>query len=185
MIKPESHIAANSQLEMSLVGIWSAVLDIDENDISVDDNFFSLGGNSISVVALAARIEKQLACRLLPVTLFKYNSIKALSQHLYTQIAPQNVERQDTSGPLNKDATKLQENGIPTRPSTAVPGKIDNNKPDYYRDSLALVGVSCHFPEADDQWQFWDNLIQGRESVNTLSLDEAEAANVATATSEN
>ena len=44
--------------------------------------------------------------------------------------------------------------------------------PDYYDTSVAIIGISCHFPGAQDHRQFWDNLISGREGVEVLSAEE-------------
>lgn len=37
---------------------------------------------------------------------------------------------------------------------------------------IAIIGMACKFPEADNVEQYWDNLINGRESISFLSQEE-------------
>ena len=59
-----------------------------------------------------------------------------------------------------------------------MPGGADTTRgataryPDYYQSSVAIIGISCRFPGAEDRHQFWDNLIAGRESIEILSKAE-------------
>lgn len=41
----------------------------------------------------------------------------------------------------------------------------------YDEDDVAVIGMSCRFPDADDPDQYWDNLIQGRVSVREVPPD--------------
>ncbi|EIE99140.1 polyketide synthase family protein [Saccharomonospora glauca K62] len=45
-------------------------------------------------------------------------------------------------------------------------------------DAIAVVGMSCRFPGADDPEQFWANLTGGVESISTFDRDELLAAGV-------
>ncbi|MDH6118950.1 phthiocerol/phenolphthiocerol synthesis type-I polyketide synthase E [Kitasatospora sp. GAS204A] len=45
-------------------------------------------------------------------------------------------------------------------------------------NGIAVVGMQCRVPGAEDVEQFWENLLGGRESISTLSAQELEAAGV-------
>ncbi len=62
-----------SELERTLISIWSTVLGRD--DVSVDDDFFDLGGNSLDAMRLFARIERVIGRELLLSTLFEAPTI--------------------------------------------------------------------------------------------------------------
>ncbi|MFC2146280.1 amino acid adenylation domain-containing protein, partial [Acidobacteriota bacterium] len=47
-----------SEIEKKLTVVWSEVLNIDQASISIDDNFFQLGGDSIKAIQIAARLKK-------------------------------------------------------------------------------------------------------------------------------
>ena len=57
------------------------------------------------------------------------------------------------------------------------------NPPDPARNeaAIAIVGMSCRFPGADDVTAFWRNLEQGVESISFFSEAELLAAHVDTA----
>jgi acyl transferase domain-containing protein/surfactin synthase thioesterase subunit/acyl carrier protein len=46
------------------------------------------------------------------------------------------------------------------------------------RRAIAIVGIGCRFPGADDPATFWDNLCRGVESITLFSDDELVAAGV-------
>ncbi|WP_160715571.1 non-ribosomal peptide synthetase [Chitinophaga solisilvae] len=52
------HVSARNATEAGLVSIWSQVLGMAEEGISITDNFFLLGGHSIKANRLAARISR-------------------------------------------------------------------------------------------------------------------------------
>ena len=37
---------------------------------------------------------------------------------------------------------------------------------------IAIIGISCRFPESDDHRQFWENLRNGREMIRTFTEEE-------------
>src|SRR5262249_26210156 len=44
--------------------------------------------------------------------------------------------------------------------------------PEYYASSVAIIGISCRLPGAEDYRQFWRNLVAGEESVRFYSKQE-------------
>ncbi|HMA63903.1 MAG TPA: type I polyketide synthase, partial [Chitinispirillaceae bacterium] len=45
-------------------------------------------------------------------------------------------------------------------------------------DGIAIIGMACRFPMAKNVQEFWDNLVQGRDCIGTVSLDDARKAGV-------
>ena len=41
---------------------------------------------------------------------------------------------------------------------------------------IAIVGLSCLFPDAKNQEQFWDNIIQGKDSTSPITINELEVS---------
>lgn len=68
--KPET------EQEIALAGIWSAVLDI--TPIGIDDNFFELGGDSIRMIQVLAQAQEK-GISLTPAQLFETPTIQALA----------------------------------------------------------------------------------------------------------
>lgn len=157
---------SSASLEEQLKALWADVLDINLGSIGIHDNFFDLGGNSLNVVVLASRIEKELNCKFPAVTLFKTNSIHSIAEFIRTHSE-------------TFDSKKIRaEVDIIDR---EIQDKLDlsmNQLPDYYKESLAIIGVSCHLPGANDHWKFWKNLCEGKESVVRLGDQEFSEFNI-------
>jgi len=51
-----NRISARNELERKLTGVWAEILEIDKEEISMDDNFFNLGGNSLKITMMIAKI---------------------------------------------------------------------------------------------------------------------------------
>ena len=58
--KDNQFLAPDSELERKLVAIWAALLDIDAAKISLNDNFFNLGGHSLLITRMLANVKKEL-----------------------------------------------------------------------------------------------------------------------------
>ncbi len=67
-------IAPRNILELNLAKMWEGILGI--SPISIEDNFFDLGGNSLQAIQLCGQISKQLGRSLLPAALFRAPTIK-------------------------------------------------------------------------------------------------------------
>jgi len=72
--KPEESVPPRDPLEVQLAKTWEEVLRI--GPIGVRDNFFDLGGHSLLVMSLAARIERAFGRSLPLVTLFEAPTIE-------------------------------------------------------------------------------------------------------------
>ena len=70
------YLPAKTPLEKKLVEIWSAVLGLDR--VGIKDNYFLLGGNSISAAQIIARIDEALEIKKLEPVIF----LHAPKQHL-------------------------------------------------------------------------------------------------------
>jgi acyl carrier protein len=72
-----SFLAPNSETEKKISLIWKEILDI-EDEISINDNFFEVGGNSIKIIQLSMKI-KEIFTKEIPIqSFFQYPTISAL-----------------------------------------------------------------------------------------------------------
>ena len=135
-----------SELEQQIALIWQDVLSIER--ISLQDNFFELGGDSISLVQALERLNETLDINLTLVDLFKYPSIEALVQQL---------SGEDTSeSPSEKGVARA----------------LARSTHSHRSQDIAVIGMSCRFPGADDLDTFWKNLSEGVESITFFSDKE-------------
>ncbi|SIR91538.1 non-ribosomal peptide synthetase [Pseudomonas putida] len=75
-----SYQAPRNDLEAQLVQIWQAVLKLDQ--VGVHDNFFDLGGHSLQVVVMLARVRAQLGVEVAVKDFYALDSLEALARSL-------------------------------------------------------------------------------------------------------
>ena len=78
----DHYIAPRDATEKALVAIWSQVLGMDENSISIDADFFDLGGHSVKAVALTSKIFKELHCKVPLTKVFKTPCLRDLAEYI-------------------------------------------------------------------------------------------------------
>ncbi|CAA7197537.1 Tyrocidine synthase 3 [Chryseobacterium potabilaquae] len=73
------YVGASNDLEKSLVAIYGDVLGLDSESISIHDDFFRLGGNSIMAMKLIGKIYYHLKIRIKVTDIFYAKTIEKLS----------------------------------------------------------------------------------------------------------
>ena len=98
----------SSTLESQLVGIWSEVLGIER--IGVNDSFFDLGGHSLRMAQVHARLRELLQRDVPLLVLFQYPTISALARYLQGDAnqESQKLLRSQERGRRQKEALSLQ-----------------------------------------------------------------------------
>lgn len=135
-----------NKIEKIISDIWKEELKIEYVDMN--DNFFEIGGHSFLVVKVNARLNKILNTDIPVAKLFQYPTIK----HLAAYIA--------------RDAKKLIKNNISSNSTSYSQNNSDSGA------NIAIIGMACRFPEADNIYQFWENIKNGRESIRHFSDQE-------------
>jgi amino acid adenylation domain-containing protein len=75
-----SYVAPRRPLEAQLAGIWAEVLG--RARVGVKENFFDLGGHSLLLVQVQARLSEALDRKISIVDLFRFPTVAALAEHL-------------------------------------------------------------------------------------------------------
>ncbi|MFZ2958257.1 MAG: amino acid adenylation domain-containing protein [Candidatus Ozemobacteraceae bacterium] len=76
--RARNFVPPSTPVEQSIAKVWQEVLGLSE--IGVHDNFFSLGGNSLKVVSVVAKLQKNFEVSV--NQLFEYQTITALASRL-------------------------------------------------------------------------------------------------------
>jgi len=76
------YVAARNQLEEELVALWKTIIEAEQ--IGVYDDFFEMGGHSLSATRLASAIRKQLNANLEVQDIFTYSTVAAQAQFIST-----------------------------------------------------------------------------------------------------
>jgi len=82
VMRGDDYIAPRSEMEEKLVEIWSEVLEIEKDTISIKADFFELGGHSLKATVVISKIRSQFNIDLPLVELFKTPTVKFLSEYI-------------------------------------------------------------------------------------------------------
>ncbi len=80
--KTVDHQEASGEVQEKLVNIWSDLLDLEPDSISINASFFDLGGNSINIIALTQRINKEFGVDIPVASIFSLPTINRIHQHI-------------------------------------------------------------------------------------------------------
>jgi hypothetical protein len=71
---------AGTDLQQEVAGAWRKVLGADH--VGLDDNFFDIGGNSLLLVSVHAKLQTKLNKKIPVAELFAHTTVRALSERL-------------------------------------------------------------------------------------------------------
>ncbi|WP_258572664.1 beta-ketoacyl synthase N-terminal-like domain-containing protein [Streptomyces sp. KM273126] len=156
------------------------LLKVSVTDLDVDVELSEYGLDSIVITQLVTMVNDSLGLELVPTVLFEHPTLRAFSGHLVSAygplLAPRLGLRPPGTGPA--EPASVQEptpEPIPKpAPAVALPAPTPTHRQDRqeWRDEpIAVVGVSCRFPQAEDLDAFWRNLSEGRDCVAEVPAD--------------
>jgi thioesterase domain-containing protein/acyl carrier protein len=124
--RPEISVSANrveprDATEMRLKSLWEEILGI--RDIGITDNFFDLGGHSLTAVSVSARMGSLYGTRFSVRTIFERPTIWELAEY-------------------------LRQNDVQTEPSSIVPLQPNGSKPPFFCVHPAGGMAHCYMPLA-------------------------------------
>jgi len=78
----QNYAAPRNMIEKKLVGTWSEVLGIGKDQISINSNFFHLGGHSLKATILIARIHREQNAKIPLSEMFKNPTIESMAKYI-------------------------------------------------------------------------------------------------------
>jgi len=78
----EDYTPPADEIETKLVEIWSEVLGLKKEVISIDSNFFDIGGHSLKATTLVSRIHKALNVKIPLNKIFKFPTIREIAKYI-------------------------------------------------------------------------------------------------------
>ena len=118
------------------------------DEIGLDENFFDIGGHSLLLTRVYEALKGQYGNQLSLITLFQFPTIRSLSSALSSLSAPR-----DNHSPKNSFQHSATQD-------------------------IAVIGLSGRYPGSHNLNTFWDNLLEGRESIRFYTIDELIAAGI-------
>ncbi len=131
-------------LHAMIRSLWERELGHKDFDDTV--NFFDAGGQSIQVIRLLKHLSDFLGFAVEPLVFFQNPTISALTRAV-------DVEFGDN-------------------PVSSIENNMNNNESDYDEFTLAITGISCAVPGAENSEEFWDLLAAGRSGLSEYTIEE-------------
>jgi len=113
-----SYVPPRTRLEERIAAVWREALGVER--VGAHDNFFSLGGHSLLLLAAVARLREELGRPLQPIEMFEHPTVAALALHLAPAGEGSGVGAEERG--RHRGAARRQSLGRRARgPVTAVP----------------------------------------------------------------
>jgi acyl transferase domain-containing protein/acyl-CoA synthetase (AMP-forming)/AMP-acid ligase II/acyl carrier protein len=144
-----SQFLTTEAIQNWLVARLSQRLHLNPEQIDRQAPFSSYGLDSVTAVSLSGELEAWLGRRLSPTLVYNYPTIAALAQHLAAQQFEQS------------DASSLTHAGL-SDPIYSDP---------MHREAIAIVGLGCRFPGAENPAAFWQLLHEGIDAITEVPSD--------------
>ena len=144
--------------ETKIQEIWVQLLE--KPQIGMNDNFFDLGGHSLLLIKLKSKLEKAFNPdrEISIIELFNYPTITHQAGFIQELL---HIETKEAG--VEKGEEREGEKGVITR--------------DEDRD-IAVIGISLKIPGAASVEEFWNNIINGVESISFFDDGEIESSEV-------
>jgi acyl carrier protein len=76
----ETPSSPQTEIEQKIASVWQRVLGLKQ--VSVEDNFFDVGGDSLQLLEAHAELQKTLSPDLVITDLFEYPTVRTLAKHV-------------------------------------------------------------------------------------------------------
>jgi amino acid adenylation domain-containing protein len=139
---------ASSETERTIAAAIAALLHVES--IGVDDNFFDLGADSLTLATAAETISERLGRSVEVLRMYETPTVRALAVALSGRQAP---------------ATARTRRARPARAGRGY-------------DPIAIVGMAGRFPSCDSVEDLWRSLLAGRECLEDVEESERERSPV-------
>ncbi|SFE51876.1 probable biosynthetic protein, Pnap_2097 family [Chitinophaga sp. CF118] len=148
----------------------SNVLGMQAQDLDMDTALQEYGVDSITLSLLVKRLETKIAdVRISPTVILENPTIRLLSDYLkehYSKELSGLLNKSDDLVSAEREPRSYTKQSISNTESETRRNIPDQRKPDNTR--IAVIGMACHFPDADNLSAYWENLKQGKDSIREV-----------------
>ncbi|MDT8977370.1 SDR family NAD(P)-dependent oxidoreductase [Paenibacillus sp. chi10] len=153
-----------------LKDLFGEELKLDPEKLDLDTEFQNYGLDSVLLAQVVRKIDQKLGeVAMEPSALIEFPTIKSLADYLvktYPEAFDSMLIATNQTSPMEPECSPefLVAATMPLTMSTPVVP----HPPQDIGDRIAVVGLACHFPDAEDVGQYWINLRTGRDSIREV-----------------
>jgi amino acid adenylation domain-containing protein len=100
----KEYVAPRTAVEKRLAAIWSDVLGLEKDSISIEADFFEIGGHSLKAYTLTAKIHKEFDVRFPLAEIFRTSTIKQVAEYIMALDVARNKKENQ---PIKKSIVKI------------------------------------------------------------------------------
>ena len=175
-VEPSVKNTASSKFTLDgLIDLFSQELGIATQKLDLDKSFADYGLDSIWLAQLASKINQQLVEKLDPSILYEYSSLNSLASWLASEQAP-NIKVKAHDEVESKVEPKNSEHVVQISPPLQARqphsfGSASLNSSSKKALDIAVVGMSCRFPGANNLDEYWALLSEGKNSIRLIPAE--------------
>lgn len=169
-IRSEEYLAPRNEIESKVCQIWAQVLGLPEDNIGIQDDFFTLGGHSLSALRALSLAKKLFSIQFPTRTFFEYPTIEKLAAFIQQAIEnPAFISQQNLMASpliaLQKDGFKAPLFMIHPLGGTifwykALSRYLGNNRPIYAIQDPGIQANELLFKNLEEMASFYLKVIQ-------------------------
>ncbi|NET89190.1 MAG: amino acid adenylation domain-containing protein, partial [Kamptonema sp. SIO1D9] len=108
----EAYVKPQTEAEQIIAAVWQEILQLEK--VGINDNFFSLGGHSLLLVKIQAKLNEIFEQKLSVIDIFKYPTIETLAEYISQKHQGTNPAFRQIQGRASqqKEAIKKQKEAI-------------------------------------------------------------------------
>ncbi|MCL6590822.1 MAG: KR domain-containing protein [Firmicutes bacterium] len=154
-----------------LVSLFAKELKLDHSNLGIDTPFQEYGIDSIFLAQVIQRMDRELGCvSIEPSALLEFPTIRSLAGYMI-QTYPDSIASLlsisvDTKETPKREGSQPQKGLPPLRWNRLK--RLPGNKTSLEQEKVAVVGMACHFPNAANIEEYWNNLKSGKDSIREI-----------------
>lgn len=149
-------ITSGSVVEKEVKRIFSEILKIPSEEIKVDVSLDDYGVDSILTGSIVSKLEAFFGFSINPSIIFENDTIHEIADYLEKN-HKEDLEKMKMDA---DEKTEEIKESVPFKEKTAVL--------EAKTKKVAVIGMACHFPRAENKEQFWSNIEHGVCSIREV-----------------
>ncbi|MCO6290557.1 non-ribosomal peptide synthetase [Staphylococcus epidermidis] len=159
----DDHFQTHENHRQSSIEILSDMIEnlLNISNVDQEAGFFELGIDSIYSVELVEQINRTFNINITTTDIFSYSNISKLVKYIDSKkkvLDDLDNQNNNDSGHEKKVLDDLDNQ--------------NNNDSGHEKNNIAIIGMSCMVPGANNHEEFWSNLINGVESIEEVPFTE-------------
>ncbi|OPZ87819.1 MAG: Polyketide synthase PksJ [Firmicutes bacterium ADurb.Bin419] len=153
-------------IERDLKKIVQEILKVSQDQLDNDTYLAEFGFDSISLSIFSKKLSELYQLNITPATLFGCPTIGNLINYLLN-------EHLSVVEEFYKIGKTKETEGV----GQSANSNLASEKPNFGEieaatdEPVAIIGISCKFPGAENCEEFWSNLLEGRDSITEIPLE--------------